>query len=185
MTNNDGSTGSCVVAERLQPSAEGYLGLALTAHHVTGDNTQATHKVTFRNGRSCSDARVLASDAKSDIAVLVAWVPADIPPVEIAVIDSGGDVELVGYPLGRYGTLRGAKLRDIEGWHMSDILVVPGFSGGGAFTGGELVGIVSGGWFWTRDDAGRQATWPTRCGGTDAIRRLLSRARGARIATSN
>lgn len=180
LTEPSGGTGSCVIVEREQDSDGGYVGLAVTAYHITGDSVNSKFKVLYFNGRSCSDARLLATESRSDLAVIRTWVPLEIPVATIAAEDGYGVVEIIGYPFGQPGKLNGVKLRTIECWHMSDIEVNPGFSGGGVFRNQQLVGVISGGWFWLKDCNGKQATWPTRSGGLDAIKGIIAKAKSVR-----
>jgi len=180
LTEPGGGVGSCVVVDREYDSDEGYVGLAVTAHHITGDSVNSKFKVLFFNGRTCSDARLITTDASSDLAVIRTWVPIEVQPAPIAAEDSNGIVEIIGYPFGSPGKLNGVKLRTIECWHMSDIEVNPGFSGGGAFREHQLVGVISGGWFWLKDCNGKQATWPTRSGGLGSVKSILEKAKSIR-----
>jgi hypothetical protein len=134
-------------------------------------------RVKYLNGRSASECPVIATDEPRDLSIIRVWCPEEAEPVPIIEDDPAGDVTLLGYPAGKFGSLQGKFLRKINGSTYSDILVRPGFSGGGAFVDGKLIGCISGGWMWTKDEQERQATWPTRAGDAEGIRKLLEIAR--------
>lgn len=171
----DGSTGSCVVIDRYKQVDDGWLGYAVTAAHVTEGRTII--RVKYLNGRSSSNCPVIVSDKNLDLSIVQVWCPEEALPVQIADNETFDEVTLLGYPSGEFGSLRGRFLHKINGSTYSDIFVRPGFSGGGAFADGKLIGCISGGWMWMRDEEDRQATWPTRAGGVEGIKRLLEAAR--------
>ena len=175
---SDLSTGSCVVIERLGEMNGGFRGLAVTAYHVVEGT--AGVRVVYARGGAALECHTLAFDKDADLAIIDVWFPSYVEPVELADIVDKRDVLLVGYPMGGYDTLRGRLLRWFPPNVYADINVRPGFSGGGMFDGDRLVGCISGGSFWIKDDEGRTATWPTRAGSVFDIRRLLEAARNAR-----
>jgi S1-C subfamily serine protease len=175
----DRGSGSCVVIDRYQQKDGGWLGYAVTAYHVVEGFPSV--RVKYLNGRSSSQCAVVATNKAADLAIIHVWAPDEAEPVEIQTEGPIDDVVLLGYPAGKYGVLKGKNLRKLGDNLFADILVRPGFSGGGAFTGdGKLVGCISGGWLWLRDEEDRQATWPTRAGGSQAIKVLLDGVKSGR-----
>ncbi len=175
-------SGSCVVIKIGEPVADGFYGEAITAYHVVCDDT--TFKVSYFNGRSCSNCSLIRSDKKNDIALIRVWTPKDVPAVEIGDVEIDDDVSIIGYPFGNFGTRDGRVLNiRVHGEEYSlyaHIHVQPGYSGGGLFKKGKLVGNVSGGWFWDKDDRAssesRPSSWPTKTCGPTPIRNLLKEA---------
>lgn len=174
----DGSSGSCVVIQKIKQSEGGWLGIAATAWHVVVNHKTGVPyeglKTEYKNGRTASCYAILF-DKESDTAIICVWIPDEIPVVEMA--DPTNDVTLHGYPFGQIGELRGKYLRTFGDSHFCDILVAPGFSGGGVFNSDQkLCGIISGGWFWIQNtDSGKTATWPTRSGTIANIREMLAK----------
>lgn len=175
LTRDDGASGSCVVVEKYQKLDDGWLGYAVTAHHVVESSVAV--KVTYFTGRRAMNCPVVASDKAADLAIIRVWVPDEVVPVEVDTEVNRGDLVLFGYPSGVFGKLGGSYLRSNGTNIYLDILVRPGFSGGGVFRERKLVGCISGGWFWTTDEEGRQATWPTRAAHGRAIADILKRAK--------
>jgi hypothetical protein len=175
LRNPDGSSGSCVLLERVRKTDDGngWVGLAVTAAHVI--KGVPTFQVVYgkRSGSGCVSVLV---DEEADLAIVRVWAPDDVEPVEIHIGDIEGEVEVVGYPLGERGRTEGRFLRRLGKNIFADSVVMPGYSGGGAFFRGKLVGCVSGGWMWMKED-GKSVTWPTRAGSYIEIKRMLEEAR--------
>lgn len=178
VTRTDNSTGSCVVIEKTTKLKDGWLGLAVTANHVM--EHQSSVKVTYFTGRRAMGCAVVAANNEVDLAIIRVWVPDEVTPVRVETADPDGDVLLIGYPESKLGFLRGAFLRRDKGNIYAHVLNRPGFSGGGVFHGGKLVGCISGGWYWTKDDNGKQATWPASAADGESIASLLEKAKGGK-----
>lgn len=178
VVRSDGGSGSCVVVDRTAKLDDGWQGLAVTAYHVV--EGQSSVRVKYRSGRSCSLCAVVAFSREADVAIIRVWMPDDVLPVELTADVPVGGVLLLGYPGGGgQDSLGGGFLRRLGDYQYFDILVRPGFSGGGVFSGDKLAGCISGGWLWTKDERGRQATWPTRAASGRVIAELLDKARHA------
>lgn len=173
---------TCVVYRILkdQPVGDGYLAEALTAAHVVSypDDVDVMIKTYYRNGRKCKDCVVLRKDENLDLAVVRVWVPRDFQPCRIAAQSPvvGDRVEFVGYGGGSELTKprcfrSQAAVATSSRRLYADCPLIPGDSGGAVFNDrGELVSIVSGGWFWfdggVKRLSGRpiKTTWPARAG---------------------
>ena len=187
-----GGTGTGVVISinKEKPIKDGYEGYCLTTWHVVQDDNGAGEiKVKYRNGRKAKTCRVVQHDESKDVALLWIWVPADIEPAKVATESiKGGDVlELAG--LGGGSDLKccvrhfsavasppssGEKI-------FADVPLLPGDSGGPVFNENhEVVGIISGGWFWydggvtLPNGSNINATWPARASNIDPIRVLVA-----------
>ena len=188
-----GGTGTGVVisVNNDKPVKDGFEGYCLTAWHVVQDDAGAGKiKVKYRNGRKSKSCRVVQHDESKDVALLWIWVPGDIAPAKLAE-DSikGGDVlELAG--LGGGSDLKccirhfkavasppssGEKI-------FADVPLLPGDSGGPVFNAKhEVVGIISGGWFWwdsgIKTSAGFdiKTTWPARASNVGPIQGLMAK----------
>ena len=128
-------------------------GLVLTNQHVVGDAREAVVRIS--DGRE-SSARVLGSDADTDLALLRTDL-GDLPPVRLgdsARLRQGQVAVAIGAPLGFEATvtagvvsalgrtLTGRAGRPIEDVIQTDAALNPGSSGGAlANSAGELVGI--------------------------------------------
>lgn len=193
----DGAEGTGVIVhvDRSRPSADGFLGYGLTAHHVVRkDNGRGAITVDYRNGRHAHRGRVVSHDEENDLAVLWVWVPASVVPAKIASQSAryGDSLELAGLG-GRAGVeccLRHfsakAAVTTNEEKIYADVALLPGDSGGPIFNAQrELVGIISGGWFWfhpteppVANPAGMHTTWPARACNTGSILKLLKNPAG-------
>lgn len=143
-----GGAGSGVVIAK-----EGFI---VTNHHVVDGATAVT--VRMSDGAEFP-ARVVGSDARTDIAVL--WIDARDYPLTVATLGSsfdlvvGEDILAIGNPLGSLGGtvtegMVSATARQILVNHSRMTLlqvsapINPGNSGGGLFNlAGELIGIVN------------------------------------------
>lgn len=153
--------------------------MILTAAHVMEDGISFT--VTFSDG-SKKMATYGISESKADVGVLKCEVPNNIPFLRIAIANPNDDetVEVCGFGLG--GPLRhfSGTTRVYSGDVLGvDAYVIPGDSGGCVVNENkEIIGVVSGGIAWSAtkkfSENGRNATptWPTRCGGLEAIKRV-------------
>jgi len=188
-----GGTGTGVVisVNKNKPIKDGYEGYCLTAWHVVQDDNGAGKvRVKYRNGRKAKTCRVVQHDESKDVALLWIWVPNDIEPASLATesIKGGDDLELAG--LGGGSDLKccirhfsavasppssGEKI-------FADVPLLPGDSGGPVFNEKhEVVGIISGGWFWfdggVKTNAGFdiKTTWPARASNVGPIKILMAK----------
>lgn len=100
-SNRGSSSGSGVVLDA--------KGQVVTNHHVIASATQGGQILVTLADERVFDARVVGSDAASDLAVLqVVDPPADLAPIEVASSNGlvvGAPVMAVGNPLGLAGTV--------------------------------------------------------------------------------
>lgn len=182
-------TGIVIHVDRSKKIKDGYEGYCLTAWHVVQNINSNTIKINFRNGRRAKGCQVVEKDVERDIAVLWAWIPAEIVPAELAKdpIHAGDKLEFAG--LGGGSDVQG-KLRHFRGVASSpssmekifaDVPLLPGDSGGPVFNERkQVVGIISGGWFWydggvkLANGSEIKATWPARASNIDPIKVLMA-----------
>ena len=171
--------------------ANGHEGYCLTAWHVIQDNiSDNSIKVHFRNGRRAKGCRVVEYDTERDIAILWVWVPDEIKPAKLAVnpISGGDELEFAGLGGGsdlqshlRHFTAKASPPSGMERI-FADVPLLPGDSGGPVFNQKhELVGIISGGWFWwdggitTAEGNHIKTTWPARASNVEPIKELIAK----------
>lgn len=154
----------------------------VTAAHVLDKGM--SYEVIYFDG-SKSVGSVVNVNTHSDVGVLkVETVPEGVTILKVAAKapQDGSYVEICGF--GGTGSLRhfSGHVGIYNGETLGvDAYVIPGDSGGAALNeAGELIGVVSGGMCWssskfamTADGFPMKATWPTRCGGLEAIQRAL------------
>ncbi len=188
-----GGTGTGVVisVNKDKPIKDGYEGYCLTAWHVVQDDNGAGKvRVKYRNGRKAKTCRVVQHDESKDVALLWIWVPNDIEPASLATdsIEGGDDLELAG--LGGGSDLKCcirhfsavASPPSSKEKIFADVPLLPGDSGGPVFNEKhEVVGIISGGWFWfdggVKTNAGFdiKTTWPARASNVGPIKNLMAK----------
>lgn len=182
-------TGIVIHVDRSKKIKDGYEGYCLTAWHVVQNINSNSIKINFRNGRRAKGCQVKEKDVERDIAVIWCWIPAEIAPANLArnPIRAGDKLEFAG--LGGGSDVQ-SSLRHFSGVASSpstmekifaDVPLLPGDSGGPVFNERkEVVGIISGGWFWydggvkLPNGSEIKATWPARASNIDPIRVLMA-----------
>ncbi len=182
-------TGVVIHVNKNKKVKDGYEGYVLTAWHVVQSVPGNSIKLNFRNGRRAKGCQVVDKDEERDIAVLWAWIPETIVPSKLAVkpIQAGDKLEFAG--LGGGSDIQ-SNLRHFSGVASSpssmekifaDVPLLPGDSGGPVFNADrEVVGIISGGWFWydggvkLPNGSEIKATWPARASNVDPIKVLIA-----------
>ena len=182
-------TGIIIKVDKSKEIRDGYEGYCLTAWHVVQDIHDNSIKVHYRSGRRSKGCRIIEQDPERDIALIWCWVPKKVVPAKLAnkPIQGGDQLEFAG--LGGSSDLK-KSLRHFKGVASSpssmekifaDVPLLPGDSGGPVFNSNrEVVGVISGGWFWY--DAGVKLpngskirpTWPARASNIDPIRVLMA-----------
>lgn len=189
-TTTGSGTGVLVHVFETRLVADGFEGICLTAEHVVSDAEDTEIKVSYRNGKRARNCKVISTNKEFDLALLWVWVPKDLRPVAIASTGMviGESLEFCG--LGGNSSL--SQMRHfsstVESPTNSNQIfaatpLLPGDSGGPVFnTAGEVVGVISGGWFWfdggVKNPAGKDidVTWPARACHLDPISELLQAA---------
>lgn len=191
----NGATGTGVVVgiDQNKPIADGFEGWCLTAWHVVADDKDRRDiRVFYRNGRSTSNCKVLAFDEENDVALVWVWVPGTIQPAAIAKtsVMPGDQIEIAG--LGGGSLLKcclrhfdtNAAVTTTDQKIFADVTLLPGDSGGPVFNeNAEVVGVVSGGWFWwdsgvtNGDGMPVKATWPARTSNLKSVLELMEQAK--------
>jgi S1-C subfamily serine protease len=189
---NGMGTGVLVNLDNDKPLSSGFEGYCLTAWHVvSGDDSDEEPEeiiVTYRNGKRSRRCKVVAKDERRDIALLWVWVPAGATPAPIATdeVTAGDRLEFAG--LGGDSKLN-CCLRHFAAIASgptngsliyADVALLPGDSGGPVFNSKrEVVGIISGGWFWwdggVKNSNGNHisVTWPARASNVQPLQSLL------------
>ena len=153
-------------------SNDGHLGKAITADHVIKDADAKSIRVRFPDGQVAKNCKVLSRDPENDIAVIAIWAPRGtvITPIAKTEISPGQSVRIVGRASRKIGGTASPPTNTSK--IFIDLELNPGDSGGPVVnSAGELVGVVSGGWFWYSN----QKTWPARTSNLHPIRTLLKR----------
>lgn len=190
ITSDAGSgTGVLISADRNSVFKMGHVGHVLTAWHVIkNDIVNGKLKVRYRNRVETRDCIVIRHSEEKDIAILRVWVPKGIREARLArvSIQRGDQLELVGLGGGTNLTncVRAFKSSASPPSNpdkiFADVPLLPGDSGGPIFNARqEVVGVISGGWFWwdsgvtTPDGAMMRTTWPARASNVAPIRLML------------
>lgn len=184
-------TGVIIGVDASKPVKDGYEGYCLTAWHVVQHHLNSSEiSITYGNGRRAKKCKIIESDQARDIAIIWVWVPKGIAAAKIArtPIKGGDELEFCG--LGG-GSDVGCCVRHFAGTASSpstldrifaDVPLLPGDSGGPVFNAKhEVVGIISGGWFWydggitTSSGSAIRTTWPARASNVEPIRSLMAK----------
>jgi serine protease Do len=188
-TSGGSGTGVLISVNNSKTAKSGSEGYVLTAWHVVQDDiVDGSIKVTYRNKRRAKDCRVVQHDEEKDVAILWVWVPEDIKPAKLATksVKRGDKLELAG--LGG-GTDLASCVRAFEAFAsppsstekiFADVPLLPGDSGGPVFNADhEVVGVISGGWFWwdsglkTASGSYIRTTWPARASNIGPIQAMI------------
>ncbi len=183
-------TGVLISADRTRLFKKGHVGHVLTAWHVIkNDIVNGKLKVRYRNRVETRDCTVVRHSEEKDIAIIRVWVPREIREARLASvsIQRGDQLELVGLGGGTNLTscVRAFKSSASPPSNpdkiFADVPLLPGDSGGPIFNERhEVVGVISGGWFWwdsgvtTPDGAIMRTTWPARASNVEPILRMLN-----------
>lgn len=146
--------------------------LVATADHVVDSSTGI--KIKFENGRSSSNCTVLGRNKRADIALIWCKVPSDIVPLEVGEesIIEGDMINFVGRFRRKFSGRASPLVFPDVAW--SDVVVIPGDSGGSVILNGKLVGVISGGMQWAPNPP--QRTWPCRSSNLAALIELVKAA---------
>lgn len=201
-TSGGSGTGVLISVDEAKEVKDGHEGYVLTAWHVIQDDiTNGKIKVTYRNERRAKGCQVVQYDEETDVAILWVWVPDDIKPAKLATepVAHGDKLELAG--LGG-GTNLACCIRAFEAQAsppstiqkiFADVPLLPGDSGGPVFNANhEVVGIISGGWFWwdsgLKTSSGNyiRTTWPARASNVGPIQALMQKIKSSsRLASAD
>lgn len=189
--NGGTGTGVIIALDESQTIENGKLGYCLTAYHVVADDKgQNRVSVVYRNGRKAKDCRVVAYNEQADVALIHVWVPAELEPAKLAnsAISRGDLLEFAGLGGGselncclrHFHATASAPSSDQK--IFADATLLAGDSGGPVFNRDrEVVGVISGGWFWydggVRNAAEQKVgtTWPARASNLGPIQELMAR----------
>ena len=189
-TSGGSGTGVVIFVNEEKPVKDGFEGYVLTAWHVIQDDIQHSKiKVSYRNGRRSKGCKVVEYDEDKDVALLWVWVPKDITAAKVATkpIEGGDTLEFAGLGGGsdlscciRHFSAVASTPSSVEKI-FADVPLLPGDSGGPVFNEDhEVVGIISGGWFWwdggVKSNKGFQiqTTWPARASNIGPIKTLVA-----------
>ena len=194
-------TGVVISINQDKPFKGGHEGYILTAWHVIqNDLKDGKIRIGYRNGLRSKGCKVIDHDEDKDVALVWAWVPEGISPAKMAnsSVTPGHSLEFAG--LGGGSDLRGC-IRHFSAVASSpsslekifaDVPLLPGDSGGPVFNENhEVVGIISGGWFWfdsgvkTETNSKIPTTWPARACNVGPIQEMIGKISVADIAKAN
>ena len=184
-------TGVVVEIDETKPLKGGHEGYVLTAFHVVQDDKdEGLIKVKFRNGKRAKKCRIIHADEHKDVALLWVWIPDGVPasPVATDPIESGDELEFAGLGGGsklncciRHFSATASSPSSLEKI-FADVPLLPGDSGGPVFNQKkEVVGIISGGWFWfnsgikTPSGTSIRTTWPARASNVGPLQTLITK----------
>ncbi len=201
MTPTGNGTGVVIWIDRDKPSHDGHEGYILTAWHVVQNDIKKQKpdiRVGYRTGVRSRNCKVVDYDEDKDVALIWAWIPGDIPAATMATtpITPGNTLEFAGLGGGsdlkcciRHFSAIASSPSSLEKI-FADVPLLPGDSGGPVFNENhEVVGIISGGWFWF--DSGLQTetnskkiptTWPARACNVGPIQQLVGKVSVGSIA---
>ncbi len=147
-------------------------GLVATADHVVDSSSGI--KVRFENGRSSSNCTVLGRNKRADVALIWCKVPSGVVPLEVGEesIIEGDTINFVGRFRRKFSGRASPLVYPDVAW--SDVVVIPGDSGGSVILNGKLVGVISGGMQWAPNPP--QRTWPCRTSNLPALVELVKAA---------
>jgi len=175
------------------------LYLFATAYHVvssenssgqTSVNMSPVFKLEFNK-----DLKVMANvstyDKEADLAVLWARVPEKIKVLELTNIydkiednstkyypnNKKLEAKFMGYAEGEWKITAGLITIKDRGYLYSDGIVIPGQSGGPMVVNGKVAGVISGGSIWLENEEKQPITWPTRCGSSNKLVKLIDQAK--------
>lgn len=196
----DGAHGTGVVVhvDKTRRRKDGFLSHVLTANHVVeADEDHGRIKVRYNDGTIAKKGKILEQDKRHDIALIETWAPPETVVVKMATRPATNETYLEFAGLGGGADLK--TLRHFSGRATqptndnivyADATLLPGDSGGPVFNGsGELVGIISGGWFWWDGGATNASgtpilsTWPARASNVNAVSAVMSRITAVNIAS--
>jgi S1-C subfamily serine protease len=184
-------TGVVVEIDNDKKIHNGHEGYVLTAWHVVEDDAgEGKIKVAYKNGIGAKKCRIVHADEQKDIALLWVWVPDGIPAAKLATdsIESGDELEFAGLGGGsklncciRHFSATASSPSSLEKI-FADVPLLPGDSGGPVFNEKhEVVGIISGGWFWfnsgllNESGSSIRTTWPARASNVGPIQTLMAK----------
>jgi hypothetical protein len=189
-----GASGSAVLIAHVDTG----LALYATAAHVVIEGDSPTgpipmapvFKLFHADGTVSKNANVSVYDRDVDLAVLwardvpTAAVPLEMidtkqyfAPITLNYQPPRHTVMLWGYGFRKWTQTDGYASIATDKRILSDLIGIPGQSGGALVLNGRLAGILSGGHDWYKDTEGKgNITWPARCGSVDALRPLVLQA---------
>ncbi len=178
------STGTGVVIKKIKDAPQdGYYSHVLTAAHVV--EGASSFDTLYATGIKSERAKLVSKDEENDVAIIEAWTPNTVKPVEVGTTIAEGDAVYICSPRGITKTKISVL---VDGEIYADTFVVSGDSGSPVFNESkQVVGVVSGGSFWienrklkiretvvqTSPQDERIVTWPTRMGNIFSIRKIL------------
>ncbi len=174
---------------------KGYIGYVITAAHVIGNMPYEPQRnildiqITYQDHEKANKSQIVYRNISSDCAIIKCWVPENVPAAKLAEEHAkpGDYLEFVGLggrsPVDKPRRFSGhsAIVSDEDELFSHDVLFVPGDSGGAVFNAnGELVGVISGGWFWwdgviSPSDGPIQTTWPAKSCGLRPMEKLFEK----------
>lgn len=170
---NTGGWGSGTVVAVHDEVRDGWrYGIVATASHVT--ESRSGIKIVFENGKSSSKCSVIERDRQNDIALVRCLVPEGARAVAISDVSAkeGDKISFVGRGRRKFSGEVSCLAFPNEIW--SDVVFMPGDSGGSVLLDGKLVGVISGGLMWSPNEP--QRTWPGRSNNTQPLKAIYDRA---------
>jgi hypothetical protein len=172
-----------------------YLGTAYHVVEVNGNSVHQGNAYTVENDliKDIPKAKVVAVDFKADLAVLRTTTTRKFTILPLATVEGMKDVNKIGFayrPSDKevfgFGYANGDWMKTFgklcfadKNQVYSNGISVPGQSGGPATLDNKIIGVISGGNEWYRDDQHPEVnvTWPTRLGSAKRLKEILDWAK--------
>jgi hypothetical protein len=162
--------GSLVKVDDKEAQQGWRYAIVATASHVVLNSNNIV--IEFENGTKSRNCKVLQRDVQNDLALVWCLAPTELNPVEISEnqIEEGDQVSFVGKNKRQFSGRASCLSFDKECW--TDVVVMPGDSGGAVLKDKKIVGVISGGMKWTPNPP--QRTWPCRSSNLQVLKTLLN-----------
>lgn len=165
--------GSVVLVDDKVDSNGWKYAVVVTADHVVESSDGI--RIKFEDGKSIRNCSVISRNREADVATIRCKVPKDVEPIGISdeEVEEGDVLKFCGRYRRKFSGVASCLVYDNEVW--TDVVVVPGDSGGTVMLDGKLVAVISGGLRWASNQP--QRTWPCRSCNLGSIKAIIDVAK--------